>query len=133
MPERESPGPRPQTSRRAPSFTQLQTATAAPATVHAHTNGSTKPVQPEIQDEAQMNNLRHSLLQHIQSVQREIARLQLERRRTQQGTAEHADLPSSSPKAVPVGASPMMAMSAASANAMAIPVQAARPQQPPLC
>jgi len=43
------------------------------------------------QDEAQMNNLRTSLLQHIQSVQKEISRLQHERQRAQQ--TQHDRLP----------------------------------------
>lgn len=77
--------PRPQTSRRALSYTQLQMASSI-----GQTNGASKGpvVQPESTDEAQMNSLRHSLLQHIQSVQKEISRLQVERQRNQQGFSE---------------------------------------------
>lgn len=172
-PERESPGPRPQTSRRAPSFTHLQAAGVAQApqatenkppylqaaaVPQAQSNGSTKVppsggMQQEVQDEAQMNNLRHSLLQHIQSVQREIARLQYERRRTQQGLSdskgqssapEQAQLASSAPKVLPVGASPMLVptnsapQGTTSASAMVTPLtqlssQTGRLQQPPIC
>lgn len=74
--------PHPQTSRRAPSHTYLQA-------VGAGQNGGMKPSSlPDGHYEAQMANLRNSLLQHIQSVQKEITRLQLERQRAQtQGTS----------------------------------------------
>jgi len=88
MPERTSRSPRPHTS----SYTHLSAAGGG-----FHTNGIAKSpvVQPELNDESpKMNSLRQSLLQHIQSVQQEIARLQLERQRTQHTSApELPDLP----------------------------------------
>lgn len=88
VPERDSRSPRPQTSQRAPSLVQLQAGGGSfqPA-------GSSKvppAVAQDIQDEAHMNNLRQSLLQHIQSVQLEISRLQRERQRAQQGLPDPA-------------------------------------------
>jgi len=162
MPERDSRSPRTQKRtfdaqpQRAPSFTHLQGAvsTGAPAHGSPQTNGSAKAppaAQPDVQDEAHMNNLRQSLLQHIQSVQQEIARLQLERQRAQQGFSEartqpeQVDSASAPPKSMVYAASPpsitgnmVTQKGSASAAAMATPLQArhaqpAGPQQPPLC
>lgn len=139
MPERDSRSPRSQTSRRAPSYTHLQATGAG-----TQTNGSTKAppaVQPDVQDEASMNNLRQSLLQHIQSVQREIARLQLERRKAQQGSCEgrphpeQADSISVPPSNMVFAASPPVGSAnvvsskvAGSAVAAAPPLQSRFPQ-----
>lgn len=71
--------PRLATSRRASSYMHLQ-ATGSPGG-HAFKSGSG-------QGDASMSSLRSSLLQHIQVVQKEISRLQLERQRSQQSCKE---------------------------------------------
>lgn len=81
-----SRSPNPQSTRRAPSFQHLQGLQAS-TVAGIPTNGvkpATVPITvSEEMYEAQMTNLRNSLLQHIQSVQKEISRLQLERQRAQ--------------------------------------------------
>jgi len=71
-----SQSPHMQNSRRAPSQTYLQ------AVSPGQTNGA-KPLS-DVHYEAQMASLRNSLLTHIQSVQKEITKLQYDRHGTQQ-------------------------------------------------
>jgi len=110
-PDRGNRSPRPQTSRpgRAPSYTHLYqqgsptgNANASSPTIlgagsvggmsvggGAPAGGARAATAPhDGHDEAQVNDMHNSLLQHIQSVQREISRLQSERQRTQQGQQE---------------------------------------------
>jgi len=63
-------------------------------------------------DEGQVSSLRNSLLQHIQSVQREISRLQLERQRAQHCHQDRLQHGSEQP-AVPGGSPPQTAIAVA--------------------
>eukprot|EP00747_Dinoflagellata_sp_TGD_P179639 gnl/TRDRNA2_/TRDRNA2_30746_c0_seq1.p1 gnl/TRDRNA2_/TRDRNA2_30746_c0~~gnl/TRDRNA2_/TRDRNA2_30746_c0_seq1.p1 ORF type:complete len:877 (+),score=73.06 gnl/TRDRNA2_/TRDRNA2_30746_c0_seq1:95-2725(+) len=84
------PQPNVASARRAPSYPHLQVERPTMATAQTappmamHSNGMKPGIPQEGQYEAQMANLRHSLLLHIQSVQKEITKLQLERQRAQQ-------------------------------------------------
>jgi len=86
-PDTSTRSPRPQTSRRAPSYTHLQSVNGS----RAGSAGpqTARPKAFESHDDTPASNVRHSLLQHIQSVQREITRLQLERQRAHQPQVSH--------------------------------------------
>jgi len=107
--DRGSPSPRPQTSRRASSYMHLQSAVAHPLSI-----GVKATMQHDLsQDEASMHSLRHSLLQHIQTVQKEITRLQQERQRGQPGYQDTTQsCPSMEPVTMPTARRPQAASAA---------------------